>query len=373
MLTHIHVLQARHTSNNKPMVVGLLKVGKPNNNFPVAWVDTIVRPDRLNVTPVPRDKDIEKADITAAILTLTNGQQGQQAFLEYLWDLGEEELGRREKWYTQYSRQYKSTHYAGMDAAIACRPNFSLPRVLDGLEDCRKGIQSTNNPAADLFEPDDNEHLVKQLKDFQWEDFNYPAVNDAIYKLIRRCIDSRTTFPLSLVEEMVPLTYLHFYNMPPKINIAFADADKRRLRTPKSRLLYMLDLVQNKRMQLNQRTTFFKDVKSPLDDIAALDFAKLPPGEQLQLICDYETYMSKHFLVNTDYFKPKANPAAWENAITIACSYKVVDDKIVYDKPLATTYREFLERKVEYTEGVKQLGGFSRESAIKLLNKEDGE
>lgn len=178
MLRHFHVFQCRH-DNGRPMCRALWCVGsEPSRPLAHAWIHTLDDGGDFKIVPVPSGKSRStEALIKSLHKLLKTTEPDIEALLHELEDhllaKAEETLLKRERGLKTTGRRYRSSHYAGIDAAMTCAP---LPTHMDypgRLAAARGGFEySANNVSLAFSMTQDKPVKVPRKKTVAqiWED-----------------------------------------------------------------------------------------------------------------------------------------------------------------------------------------------------------
>lgn len=228
MLKNFIVFECRNP-NNTPCCRALLCVGKsPATCLAYAWVDTVQAYGDITITPVHHANEITVDTVIESINRLCDTQHSSQdeavrALNHYLIMKAEEKLAVRERWYVSQGRKYRTSAYATHDAAWAAIPVFPLQELNHRLKAERDGEHYTPPSQAELLQG------ISEIQTrWTWEnDYVEP---EGMLNMIKCHVTE------------VPLKVVHKH--PSAASRIRKHYKETRTRTPKSRLMYLMELAE---------------------------------------------------------------------------------------------------------------------------------
>lgn len=332
MLQNFKVLQIRHP-NGVPMCIALLSIEASPQPFPYAWVDTIKSPDTLTVTVIDQGRQFDRKKVADTLTALTGQEASPDALRDHMIELAEKKLATRQNYFDKQKRKYAKTIYAAQDAAFACYPAYGTKRLQKSLENARAEV--TDNIAIQ----DDGLSLLgfSESKQWTWNDYDEPW--EAVDSLLHRLHAIKMPIPITVGEKQMPLsTGVYAALVDHKKE---ARTDKRRFRTPKSRLQFLVEQARATRY-VEMDSSYMRDVPCPLAAYKAEQLAQLPKADFLQLLLETEDWIAMGFLMHhrCTYAKdPTKDPDGKDvlESLKVCCTHKLEGDRVVWDRPLTTT------------------------------------
>lgn len=329
MLQNFKVLQTRHP-NGVPMCIALLSIEASPQPYPYAWVDTIKSQDRLTVTVIEQAREFERQKVADTIAQMIGQEASPDALREYMIELAEKKLTTRENYFTKQKRKYAKTFYAAQDAAFACCPAYGTARLRQSLHNARVDLSdniaiSDDGISLEGFQP---------VKEWSWSDYDEPW--EAVDSLLRRFHAVKPPIPITIWEKQMTLsngTYAALVDHKKEMSI-----DKRRYRTPKSRLNFLVEQARLlKYLELD--SSYMRDLPCPLTRYSVKELAQLPKAEFMDILLQTEDWIAVGFLMHhkSTYAKhPKKDPDGLDvlESLKTCCYHKLEGERIVWDRPI---------------------------------------
>jgi hypothetical protein len=309
MLKYFHVYECR-TLDEQPMCKALLCVGKvPSKPIAYAWVDTIARHGELTITPVEHANEIPPHKIMDAInalcgTSLTSQDELIKALHVHLFEKANAKLQSRENWYTTQGRQYRTTHFATIDAALASEPHFPLINLPQRLHAERENLPFDLTTPTALFEQ------AKPSAKWTWEDYRE-------------------------IPQMREVLEAHAFEGPyERIDASPTGAGKKKVRkqltagttrSPKMRLKTLLELIEKTPRSFisdnwkAQVTRWFDQHPAPLKGMNEKTLAQMDYDERGVLMAEQLTWLHQWYAVfnvlkkHTNGLSSQVSQFTWEN------------------------------------------------------------
>lgn len=288
MLRNFYTYECRHT-NDVPMCRALLCVGKtPSQLLAYAWVDTFAENGDLRIKPVEHDSEITVTRLHQSLNAICGTdyaedqeEQMWQALHDHMIDKAEDKLTTRQGWYKSQRRRYRTSHYASMDAAMACAPatpSINLEGRLKVARDERPYIERDYQLHDGSFETQ---------KKWTWDDFKPP---EDLYLFLQSMI-----VELPFNQRHLPNTFFE--------SVAGKKMNATRAETPKQQLKYILALGRecptrySKAYYAGNLGTWSTRYPCPLGTYQAIELAQMPYDDMMKIFADLLSWLNQWFAI----------------------------------------------------------------------------